>query len=485
MRETKLRGIAPSPTPTVSILPPPELAGDPELALARFVTETDFEDLPQEIVDFSKKHILDTFACMIGGSTQGTIPEIVGIVKEMGGKEESYIPLWGGKVPAPMAAFAIGPMTRALDFGDSHPAFPGHTAEFVLPPLVAALGLKGKVSGKELVTAFALGEEVLCKVGYALSRKSIPHPGYEMGGHYLFGAVAGVAKLLGFNSEQVISAFGLASEMKEPHRQNSGTWGVRIIHAFVSQDAITICLLAKAGIIGPRDVFLGKNGFLYNVTKGTWKVYPEKLAKDLGKEWLFPLTNLKASSACLYTHNGIGSLLELMSENNIKVKDIEKIHATVHPKGFATVCDPHEMKWNPQTVPECQFSLPYVLATTAFEGGFFPVHLEKKAMERKSVREFMKRITASESSEFTAPWETEITITLKDGREFSRRAIHAKGSPEKPLSVEDIVRKLKGVIIHSHYKLTPAKVDLFIDRVLHLEQVKDVEEELILLITPS
>ena len=91
---------------------------DPMSTLCRMVIDTKYEDLPSNVVNHAKQYILDTMAVTIGGSAMEGIPAVVDLVKSRGGKPESTIPFYGGKVPASEAGLAIGPMARAMDLGD-------------------------------------------------------------------------------------------------------------------------------------------------------------------------------------------------------------------------------------------------------------------------------------------------------------------------------------------------------------------------------
>ena len=90
--------------------------------------ETRYEDLPREVVEYAKRCILDTWGVIIGGSAMDGIPQLVEYVRDMGGRPQSLIPFYGGRVPAPLAGLAIGPMSRAIDFGDVHEEA-GHASE--------------------------------------------------------------------------------------------------------------------------------------------------------------------------------------------------------------------------------------------------------------------------------------------------------------------------------------------------------------------
>jgi 2-methylcitrate dehydratase PrpD len=105
------------------------------------VIETKYEDFPDSVVTRAKHSILDTMAVIVGGSSMDGIPAVVDLVKEKEGKQESVIPFYGGRVPASEAGLAIGPMARAMDCGEVHEEA-GHNSEYILPVMLAAMGLK-------------------------------------------------------------------------------------------------------------------------------------------------------------------------------------------------------------------------------------------------------------------------------------------------------------------------------------------------------
>ena len=189
---------------------------DPMSTLCRMVIHTAYKDLPSHVVTFSKQCILDAVAVIIGGSAMEGIPALVEYVKEKGGKPESLMPFYGGKVPASEAGLVIGPMARAMDFGPVH-VEAGHNSEYVVPILLAAAGLKSKVTGKEFIAAFVVGLEVGIRIGMAWRFLSKGIPNGQYGGHWMFGAVAAAGKLLGLNLDEMENAQGIARGKTQPH----------------------------------------------------------------------------------------------------------------------------------------------------------------------------------------------------------------------------------------------------------------------------
>jgi 2-methylcitrate dehydratase PrpD len=456
---------------------------DPMSTLCRMVSETKYEDLPSKVVDYAKHSILDAIAITIGGSAMEGIPTVVDLVKEKGGKPESIIPFYGGKVPASEAGFAIGPMTRAMDAGDVH-TLAGHSSEFTVPTLLAATGLMDKVSGKEFITAFAVGQEVLIRIGMAYKAMSSV-PISTIGGHSIFGSVAAAGKLLGLSLEELQNAEGIALEMTQPHliaMYVHDTLIVRVHHGFICQDAINACLLAKRGITGPRrEVLVGTKGYL---SFARWKTDPSALTKGLGEQWEMLTTMMKPYVSCKATHTSIYGIIDQMKEYNFEAEDIAEIHAEVCSRAWTLVCAPKEVKWNPQTVAECQFSLPYAVATAAYNKTVFLDSYTPQAMARQNVRDLMPRLSAKEDPSLPQ-FTVRLRTTLKDGRKCSKEYAYVKGHPQNPFTEQDLIEKFKKCVPYSAYKLSDEAVDSLIKALLSLETVNDVVDALLLPLTPK
>lgn len=65
------------------------------------VVQTNYDTLPSDVIEPTKKGILDTVGVIIAGARSGNIEPIVNLIKEWGGKEESTILRYGGMVPSP------------------------------------------------------------------------------------------------------------------------------------------------------------------------------------------------------------------------------------------------------------------------------------------------------------------------------------------------------------------------------------------------
>jgi len=457
---------------------------DPMSDLCRMVVDMQYDDLPSEVIECAKDTILDTLAVTIAGSAMEGIPAVVQLVKDKGGRPDSPIPFYGGRVPASEAAMAIGPMARATDLGMLHEEA-GHCAEYILPAMLAAAGLRHTVTGKEFIAAFALGQEVLIRIGIAFKAVStglFARRGY---GHTIFGCVASVAKLLGLSFEQLQHAQGIARAMTQPHdlaMYSDASLIVRVHHGFVAQDAINAVLLARKGITGPRkEVLVGPRGYL---GFAQWQTDPDAITRGLRERWEMLDVFIKMYATCSWCQTAITGIVEQREEHGFAPNDIASIDIEVCPMSYRVIAEPRDIKWYPRTVPECQFSMPYVVATAAVDGTVFLNSYSPQAMQRPEVRQLMMRVRVTENDAIQ-PFAALLSTTLESGVKFSKEYLYPKGHHRNPFTRREFISKLEKCAELSAFPLSTRTVAELTRTLLDLEQTIDIVDALLMPLTPA
>lgn len=457
---------------------------DPISPLCRMVVNTSYEDLPANAIEVAKRSILDTLAVTIGGSALEGIPEIVSLVRDRGGKPESIIPIYGGAVPAPEAALAIGTMSRAMDLGDFHETA-GHCTEYILPALLAATGLRPGISGKEFITALVVGQEVLIRVGQGYNYKNAPafHRGSA---HYIFGSVAAVGKLINLSLDELTNAEGMASLMTQPHSlaMSSAVQGTSLMtrfhHGFICQDAVNVCVLAGMGITGPHlEVLAAPVGFL---GFAKWETNPDALTNGLGEKWEMEEVFMKHFPAMIFSQTSIEGIIDQMQEHGFKATDIANI--VIDEPSFSEAIARKTPPWDPKTVHDCQFCTPYTVATAAYDGKISLDSYTPQARARRDVRDLMAKISGTEDPDLRL-YASRVHTTLNNGAQYSKEYPHSKGHPKNPFTDQELVDKTKDCNRYSAKKLTDAALDSFIDSVMNLEKVDDVVSALVSPLVPE
>ena len=334
---------------------------DANITLANYVVNTNYEDIPTDLVELAKKDILDTLGVAIAAGGEAGGKELMTLIEEWGGKPESTVVGYGVKVPAPLAAMVNSTTAHSLDYDDVMFST-GHVGVTVIPPALAAAERRGNVSGKELIAAVVLGIDVMCRLGEASEPLALG-PGWLYTPLYgVFGATAAAGKILGLTADQMANAFGIAYSQAAGNREPvmEGALVKRIQAGFASRAGVFSVLAASKGVTGAINCLEGKFGLFNVYHRGNY--LPENLTRDLGKYFAISRLVFKKFPACSATEASAEAAAELAQENNLNFEDMEGV--TVHVGEYSRNCsEPLDKKQNPQSDAEAQFSVPWVVAT--------------------------------------------------------------------------------------------------------------------------
>ncbi|MBM3254355.1 MAG: MmgE/PrpD family protein, partial [Candidatus Omnitrophica bacterium] len=420
------------------------MTSDAIYALAKNIVGTNYEDLPSDVVEVTKKEIMDSFAVAIAGSSAPSVAELVEILKEWGGKKESSIWVYGGQLPCIFAAQVNSTMIHARDFDDTHDAAVLHPSSPVISTAFAISERLGNVDGKKLITAVALAVDMAARLCLA---STIPM--FELGWHYTtshgsLGATAVAGKLLELDEESLVNAFGIAYHQTGGNIQcfEDGALTKRCGPGFAARNGIMAVVMAKKGITGARNVLQGPHGLYNQYHKGNYK--PEILTKDLGKKFEGINVSFKPYPCCRYTHVAIDATSALLNKHNIKADDIDKVIVHVGKSAYGLVCQPLDAKQNPRNLVDTQFSIPWAVACTIDHGKVTLADITQEATKNKAILNLSNKVVPELDDTLSRTTIEPCLIELhgKDGRIYSEYVDNAYGCPDNPISMDGIIEKL-------------------------------------------
>ena len=293
---------------------------DAAYLFAKNFVDTKYENLPPEVVEATKKEILDLLGVALGGASQPGATHVCALVKEWGGKEESSIIGSKQKVPAPNAAQANATMAHALDFDDVHEAAVMHPGIASIPVVMAVGEAQGNLSGKELITSTALGVDMMCRLALATTPGKSP---IELGWHLtslfgFMGSAATAARVMRLNEEKIVDAIGIGYHQCAGNGQcvKDGALTKRLGPGFAVKGGITAALMAKAGVTGAKNSFEGEWGLYKQYMDGDYS--REILTADLGKRFEGVNVAIKPYPCCRGIHPAIDAALALAIGENIR-----------------------------------------------------------------------------------------------------------------------------------------------------------------------
>ena len=429
--------------------------------MADFIAQSTIDRFPQDVIDMSKKCLLDWLGVTLGGAGDAVSASIVDFVNETGGKRQASVLGFGMRTNVLNAGLANGTMAHALDYDDAHSVGRAH----ISAPLIAALlpiAEHKRLSGRDFITAMVMGFELSTRVGSALGK------GYYEKGWYAtailgrLGAAAGAGKLLGLRSDQLAVALGLAATQAGGLRDVFGTMGKPFHAGKAAADGMLAALLAQRGFTAPADVLDNGSGFS-RVFSSSYE--GDLITANLGQVWNILSNSFKLYAACLLVHPVVDGLILLRGKYELKSEEIEEIRVEVAPLNLAVTSNAR-----PATGLEGKFSLSFAAALSVLFGHAGSTLFSNEVVHNPDVKRMMEKVTATSNSGI-AETEANIMVRLKNGQVHRIRVTSPKGDPKNPLSFAEIQQKFGELALSV---LPENRIGKIIERVRHLEDQKDI-----------
>lgn len=443
--------------------------------IAEHIASARFEALPSEAVEAAKKSLLDTIGVILAATRLGEgCDHFVGLALEAGGRGESSIIGFDQKVPSFMAAFANGSMAHALDYEDTHERALVHPSAATVPAAVAVAEASGKVSGKKLLTAIAVGNDLVCRLGLAAKVDPRDYGWYMPPILGSFGATAAASCLLELDKEKTLAALSLtlcqstcsAELVYSPH---SAVRSVR--DAFSAKAGVLGALLAQRGVSGFERPIEGAAGLYASFFRGQYD--PALLLENLGRVYEGGRVSYKPWPSCRGTHPYIETVLQWREQYGLEPAEIEKIKVEVSPLN-RVLCEPEEAKRRPATSINAKFSLPFVLGVALKYGRVGLEHFTNEALEDEDVLAVAERVSHYVNSALDSKETVKGSLELwARGNVLSKETTVAYGHPDHPMDHEALLDKFYGCARNAVRPLSEERIYTFAKQVWHLEKLED------------
>ncbi|QKY68311.1 MmgE/PrpD family protein [Lentibacillus sp. CBA3610] len=430
--------------------------------LANYVIDTDYDDLPEEVVDFTKLCILDYFASAIAGSKTEPIQKIDELVREMGGESQASL-ITGGHSSVPQTALLNGASSHIVEQDDIHKGSIIHAATVVIPAALAVAEWKD-LSGKELINAVVIGYEVCYRIGEAVS-PSHYYYWHNTATCGTFGAAAAVAKLLKLNENQIINTLGSAGT------QAAGLWefiedgamSKQLHPGKAAMNGVISALLGKKDFTGAKKILEGDRGFFESMSEN-YKI--SKITDGLGEEYKILENSFKVHASCRHTHSAMDLMIDLANERDIDIKDIDRISVKTYQVAI-NITDNNK----PVTQYQSKFSQQFCTALALLKGHGNLEIFNEDTLWDENIRELMKRVDVVTDQEIDAQypskWGAIVEVYMKSGEVIRKETDSPRGDPENAVSNNELRQKFMSL----------TKIWSEEDREILSERILDLEKQ--------
>jgi 2-methylcitrate dehydratase PrpD len=408
--------------------------------LARFVTATEISSMPEKTLSNAKLHILDTLGVALAGVATPVAEIALNYCKNLGAASEASI--WGTKAKAAVstAAFANGLLSHALDYDDwdafIHVGHPSSMLVGAALPLAESLG----ASGRDLLKAYVLGIEVICKL--AGNAPNVQDRGFHSTPVFgSLGATIACASLLKLDVDTVKAALGIAASAAGGIHRQQGSM-VKPFHAGNSaRNGAEAALLASNGFTADAAIFEAPRGFC-DTFFGKDTCDYDKMIENIGKPYFLesPGLGLKWHPCSAPQFLAADAALHLKREHKINFADVAKIEVSIPPKRYA-----RHYSAEVKTGLRGKFAINYVVAMCFLDGKLEIATFTDEKVNQPQVQDAFSKVQVicNESIPEPGPY-CPVSVELSDGTRHSYTAKIAKGDPRNPMTEIEVVEKFCG-----------------------------------------
>jgi 2-methylcitrate dehydratase PrpD len=434
--------------------------------LSAYIAAAPRKPLPENVLERTKHHVLDTLAAMVSGSRLLPGRKGIAYVKGLGGTKEACV--IGSRIvtTAINAALANGMCAHADETDDSHAPSVMHPGCGIVPAALAVAEKKG-TSGEVLLRAVALGYDVATRLTMSLNAFKFREDGLSTHSYGpTFGASAAAGMLVGVNEKQARhllsyaaqQASGISCWMRDAeHIEKAFDFG-----GMPARNGVTAATMVAQGFSGVDDVFSGERNFF--VAHGR-PADPERMVRGLGEEYEILRTNIKRWSVGSPIQAPLDSLLELIKNHAVKAEQVEKLVIRVA----------HRDKNTTDNRPMPDINMQHLCAVMLFDGmvTFKSAHDEKRFRDRK-ILDFRKKIEVQGDDALTKTMPARqaiVELTLRDGRTLRHHTVAVRGTAENPMTRAEVDAKGYDLLAPV---LGKARARQLCEAVWNLERLRDV-----------
>jgi 2-methylcitrate dehydratase PrpD len=413
--------------------------------VAAWVAGLTFTHLPADVVATTTQRVLDVIGLSLAGSTTPLGASVRAGVHAMSPGGPSRVWGSGDRTAAPFAAFANASFAQALEFDDTHNESIVHMSS---PSVAAALALAGtrRISGRDLLLAVAVGNEIACRVG-SVAPGTFHRRGFHPTGLFSpFGIAFAAGKLLGLDAGGMAWAAGIAGSTAAGLLECwvDGTQSKFLHSGFAAQNGMAAAMLAQAGASGPPKIFEGRFGlFASHLQDSAIVTNLTRITDGLGTRWDSRNSSFKPFPAAHVLHPYIDLVLRLRARHGLRAADVVSIECPVAEFNVSIVCEPVAEKTAPATEAHCRVCLQYTLAEALVRGELGRTAYADASRTDPEILALARRVSYRVDPAFPPPgrFKGALTMRLADGRVFDEVEEYNRGSAENPMTADELRAK--------------------------------------------
>jgi 2-methylcitrate dehydratase PrpD len=414
-------------------------------SISDFIARTRAKNIPAEVRESAKLHLLDGLATMLSGAKEESAQLLCRHYSVLSRKPEASVLGTKIRLAAEQAALINGVQGHVLDYDDaqmttlaSRPM--GQQTHPTSPVLAALLALaeSRRANGSALLASYIVGVEIACRLGDAIDPSHYLDGFHPTGTLGAFGAAAACSHLLKLNPVAVRHALGIAGTLSSGLRANRGTMAKGLNAGRAAENGLLAAKLAGNGFTASENIFDDPMGFFSAACRN--KVDGNLLR--FGKPFFFakPGVGIKLYPCAGVLHPALDLLLRLRQRYTLAPERIKSISVTLD----ANAALPLVYAW-PKDALQAKFSLQFAVTVTIADGAAGLQQFSAERVRDAKLHKLMKRVELirrpASKQRRQIGIDTQVEIATEHGVIYGARDRIARGHPTRPASRAEIEEK--------------------------------------------
>jgi 2-methylcitrate dehydratase PrpD len=432
--------------------------------LSVYMAEARNRALPAAVVQETEHHILDTIAAMVSGSELLPGRMAIDFARAYGGEKIATVVASKVLCGPIEAALANGQLAHSDETDDDFTTGGAHPG-CALVPAALAVGEQFGISGTHFLRAVALGYDVAMRamktVGPGM-KETHPLVG-TMGATAAAGCAASLTAqqmrwLLDYAAQQAGAGIGSWRRDTE-HIEKAFVFG-----GMGARNGVNSALVVHSGWTGANDVLSGPNNFVESYNP---KADPAGMIDRLGELYGVVQTTIKKWTTGGPIQAPLDALENIRRRQPFEADQVKQVVVRAATSAAYTV--------NNRDMPDiCLQHLVAVMLldkTVSFRAAHDKARMGDAAVLRERAK--VQLVPDAELEKLIPVRVAIVELTLNDGRQLAERVEHVHGTPENPMTRDEVAAKARELMTPV---LGAPVCSTLVERVLALDNVKDVRE---------
>lgn len=426
--------------------------------IADFVVGFDPASVPPLGMERARLAFIDTLAVMLAGSREQGATLVCEMVKQEGAAPQVSVVGQAFRTSPQLAALANGVAAHIMDYDFS--SLLGQPTSPIIPallPLAESIG----ATPADVTAAFIVGFEVCLRLARSAPEQSTIAGWHAVSSIGTMGAAMACARLIKAPRQTIPDILGIAASLSGGLSVNFGTMTKPLHSGSSARNAILAATLGRNGFTANATALEQPVSGYFRAFDRGMKVSFEPFA-DLGRRFDIVERGFKPKRYPCggLGHTAIDATLEL--RDSIKVADVVSIKTSITKNAASRIGDKY-----PTSIESAKFSMPYVAAYTALYGPPMLKAFTEEAIRDEAVKALARKVTIAIDPEFADLIDdspSRVTVTLADGRSVERMRYYASGTPQVPLTKEQVEEKFFTCAERAVDKASAVKIFAFLNR---------------------